>query len=363
MGNTAYLVLENGIAFAGEFFGAQGEITGEIVFTTGMTGYLETLTDPSYYGQIVLQTFPLIGNYGIIPSDFESSAVCARAYIVKHPCQNPSNFRSEGDLDAFLRERGIIGLCGIDTRALTKIIRENGVMNGKITGEKPSGTAADELKSYKITNPVPKVSTNEKKLYKAENSKYTVVLYDFGIKENIRRELNRHGCDVWVLPCNSKPDDLLKLSPDGIMLSNGPGDPADNTDIIASIATLLKTELPIFGICLGHQLMALASGFRTNKLKYGHRGANQPVKDTQSGKVYITSQNHGYAVVSDSIDKFIADEWFVNVNDGTCEGIMYKNAHAYSVQFHPEACGGPQDTSFLFDRFMRSMETKKNAAR
>jgi carbamoyl-phosphate synthase small subunit len=350
------------MAFEGKFFGAEGEITGEIVFTTGMTGYLETLTDPSYYGQIVLQTFPLIGNYGIIPADFESANVCARAYIVKYPCANPSNFRSEGDLDAFLRERGMIGLCGIDTRALTKIIRENGVMNGKITGTKPAHTPADELKSYKIINPVPQVSTNEKKLYKAENSKYTVVLYDFGIKENIRRELNKRGCDVWVYPCNSTPEDILKIAPDGIMLSNGPGDPADNTEIIANIAALLKTGVPIFGICLGHQLMALASGFRTNKLKYGHRGANQPVKDTQSGKVYITSQNHGYAVVSNSIDTRIADEWFVNVNDGTCEGILYKNAPAYSVQFHPEACGGPHDTGFLFDRFMNNMEAKKNAS-
>jgi carbamoyl-phosphate synthase small subunit len=185
--DTAFLILENGMTFEGEFFGTRGEITGEIVFTTGMTGYLETLTDPSYYGQIVLQTFPLIGNYGIIPADFESAAVHAGAYIVKHPCQNPSNFRSEGNLDTFLKERGIIGLCGIDTRALTKIIRENGVMNGKITGTKPSQEAIDELKAYKITNPVPKVSTNEGKLYKSENPKYTVALYDFGSKENIRR--------------------------------------------------------------------------------------------------------------------------------------------------------------------------------
>jgi carbamoyl-phosphate synthase small subunit len=356
MTNPAYLVLENGMVFEGASFGAQGEITGEIVFTTGMTGYLETLTDPSYYGQIVLQTFPLIGNYGIIPADFESPAVCARAYIVKHPCRNPSNFRSEGGLDAFLRERGIIGLYGIDTRALTKIIRENGVMNGKITGTKPTHAAADELKSYKIINPVPKVSTNEKRFCKAENSKYTVVLCDYGIKENIRRELNKRGCDVWVLPCNTTPEDIRKIAPDGIMLSNGPGDPVDNKDIIANIKNLLKTGIPIFGICLGHQLMALASGFRTNKLKYGHRGANQPVKDTQSGKVYITSQNHGYAVVSGSIDERIACEWFVNVNDRTCEGITYKNAPVFSVQFHPEACGGPHDTAFLFEKFIHSMD-------
>jgi carbamoyl-phosphate synthase small subunit len=328
-----------------------------------MTGYLETLTDPSYYGQIVLQTFPLIGNYGIIPSDFESAAVGARAYIVKYPCQDPSNFRSEGNLDNFLRESGIIGLCGIDTRALTKIIRENGVMNGRITDNKPPGAVLDEIKSYKIQNPVPKVSTFEKKLYKADAANYTVALYDFGAKKNITRELNRLGCDVWVFPCGSKPDDILGVSPDGIMLSNGPGDPEDNIEIIDSLRVLLKANVPIFGICLGHQLLALASGFRTSKLKYGHRGANQPVKDIQSGKVYITSQNHGYAVLSDSIDRRIADEWFVNVNDGTCEGVIYKNAPALSVQFHPEACGGPQDTAFLFDRFIQSMEFKKYAAR
>jgi carbamoyl-phosphate synthase small subunit len=331
-----------------------------------MTGYLETLTDPSYYGQIVLQTFPLIGNYGVIPADFESAAVHAGAYIVKHPCENPSNFRSEGSLDAFLRDRGIIGLCGIDTRALTKIIRENGVMNGKIMGTKPPDTITNELKSYRVTNPVPKVSSIEKKLYKADAAKYTVALYDFGAKQNIRRELNRRGCDVWVFPCTSTPEDMLSVSPDGIMLSNGPGDPVDNTGLIGNVKTLLQMNVPMFGICLGHQLMALASGFHTNKLKYGHRGANQPVKDLQSGKVYITSQNHGYAVMSDSIDKGVADEWFVNVNDGTCEGITYKNAPVYSVQFHPEACGGPRDTAFLFDRFMQSMnmlsmEAKKNA--
>ena len=361
--NTAYLVLENGITFEGKYFGAQGEITGEIVFTTGMTGYLETLTDPSYYGQIVLQTFPLIGNYGVIPSDFESAAVCAKAYIVKHPCQEPSNFRSEGNLDTFLRERGVVGLYGIDTRALTKIIRENGVMNGRITGDKPTGTILNEIKSYKIHNPVPKVSVVEKKLYKSADAKYTVALYDFGAKEHIKRELLMRGCDVWVFPCGSTPEDILGVSPDGIMLSNGPGDPADNADIIGGIKFLLKTGISIFGICLGHQLLALANGFHTSKLKYGHRGANQPVKDTQNGKIYITSQNHGYAVVSGSIDSSIAGEWFINVNDRTCEGIMYKNAPAFSVQFHPEACGGPQDTAFLFDRFIQSVEVRKHAAR
>ena len=362
MSNTAYLVLENGTIFEGESFGARGEITGEIVFTTGMTGYLETLTDPSYYGQIILQTFPLIGNYGVIQSDFESSAVCAAAYIVKHPCQDPSNFRSEGKLDVFLREHGVIGLCGIDTRALTKIVRENGVMNGRIMKGRPANAFTEEIRSYKIRNPVPKVSAGKRKLYRSTNPKHTVALYDFGAKENIKRELLAHGCDVWMFPCDSTPQDILSVKPDGIMLSNGPGDPKDNTDIIDNIKVLLKAGVPVFGICLGHQLLALANGFHTSKLKYGHRGTNQPVKDTSSGKVYITSQNHGYTVVSASIDNRIADEWFINVNDRTCEGIVYKESPAFSVQFHPEACAGPQDTAFVFDRFIKSMEARKYAA-
>ena len=360
---AAYLILENGTVFEGEGFGATGEITGEIVFTTGMTGYLETLTDPSYCGQIILQTFPLIGNYGVIPADFESASVGASAYIVKHPCQDPSNFRSEGSLDTFLRERGVVGLCGIDTRALTKIIRENGVMNGKISSVRPTKAELDEIKSYKIQNPVKQVSSKEKKLYKAENARYTVALYDFGLKENIRRELLSRGCDVWTFPSDSAAEEIMSVSPNGIMLSNGPGDPEDNTEIIENLKVLLKAGVPVFGICLGHQLMALANGFKTSKLKYGHRGANQPVTDILSGRVYITSQNHGYAVESTSIDRCTAEEWFVNANDMTCEGIIYKNAPAFSVQFHPEACGGPRDTAFLFDRFIQSMEVKKHAAR
>ena len=359
----AYLVLENGMTFEGNYFGAQDEITGELVFTTGMTGYLETLTDQSYHGQIVLQTFPLIGNYGIIPADFESARVGPAAYIVKYPCQNPSNFRNEARLDTFLKERGIIGLCGIDTRALTKTIRENGVMNGRIMTTMPTGKAIDEIRAYETQNPVQRVSVAERSLQKAPDSKYTVALYDFGAKENIKRELIRRGCDVWTFPYNSTFEEILSVNPDGMMLSNGPGDPADNAEIIENLQVLMAAGVPVFGICLGHQLLALANGFSTSKLKYGHRGANQPVKDLKSGRVYITSQNHGYAVTSDSIERQIADEWFVNVNDGTCEGIMYKNTPAFSVQFHPEACGGPRDTAFLFDRFVRSMEVREYAAR
>ena len=355
MSDTAFLVLENGMSFQGKCFGLRGDITGEIVFTTGMTGYLETLTDQSYYGQIVLQTFPLIGNYGVIPSDFESASAGARAYIVKHPCYTPSNFRSDGYLDSFLLQQGIIGLYNIDTRALTRIIREYGVMNGKITQESPDDLDLGEIRDYKIQNAVQQVSVPERQYYATSSSDYTVALLDFGAKENIKRELIARGCNVWVLPCNSKPDEITALTPDGIILSNGPGDPVDNIDIVETVKQLLRTGIPIFGICLGHQLLALASGFRTHKLKYGHRGTNQPVKCTQDGRVYISSQNHGYAVSSDSINGHVAEEWFINGNDGTCEGLFYKEIPVFSVQFHPEACAGPRDTSFLFDRFIQSM--------
>jgi carbamoyl-phosphate synthase small subunit len=346
MSNTAYLILENGVTFEGKSFGLQGDITGEIVFTTGMTGYLETLTDPSYYGQIVLQTFPLIGNYGVIPSDFESGAVGARAYIVKYPCQNPSNFRSEGNLDTFLKERNIVGLYGIDTRTLTKIIRENGVMNGKITVSPPTESDRSDAKSYSIHHAVAAVSSRS--ITKIGSGSKRVALMDFGEKRGIAKALAVRDCEVYSFPHNTSAQEMLQIKPDGIMLSNGPGDPAEssNAGIVDALRLLMQSGVPIFGICLGHQLLALANGYPTQKLKFGHRGANQPVKEQATGRVYITSQNHGYAVVADNGS-------FVNVNDGTCEGMDYGTS--FSVQFHPEACGGPLDTGFLFDRFIESM--------
>jgi carbamoyl-phosphate synthase small subunit len=347
---TAYLVLQNGVVMEGSSFGARGEVTGEVVFATGMTGYLETLTDQSYYGQIVLQTFPLIGNYGVIPSDFESDAVGAKAYIVRHPCREPSNFRSEGGLDAFLRERGIIGLCGIDTRALTKIIRENGVMNGKIMTSRPTEADIAEVKAYTIRDAVAAVSSRSVTKISPDNTQTVrrVALMDFGAKRGIARALAARGCEVWSFPHDASAREILEMKPDGIMLSNGPGDPAEsaNNGIIETLRILQRSNVPIFGICLGHQLLALANGYLTKKLKFGHRGANQPVKDLSTGLVYITSQNHGYAVTADKCS-------FVNVNDGTCEGLDYGNS--FSVQFHPEARGGPLDTAFLFDRFMERM--------
>jgi len=356
-----YLILENGMVFEGQGFGSEGDVTGEIVFTTSMTGYLEALTDQSYHGQILLQTFPLIGNYGVIPADFESKSAGPLGYIVKTPCQAPSNFRSEGTLDAYLKEQGVVGLCGIDTRALTKIIREHGVMNGRITKASPSEVSLEEIRSYRIKNAVQSVSCVKPALYKADNPRFTVALFDFGLKENIKRELSRRGCDVWVLPYDTPPGEVIRLGVDGIMLSNGPGDPAENTLVIEKLKTLMQTGIPIFGVCLGHQLMALACGFKTHKLKYGHRGANQPVRDLKSGCAYISSQNHGYAVTRDSIDSDIVDEWFVNINDGTCEGLWYKHAPAFSVQFHPEACAGPHDTAFLFDLFIENIKARRRA--
>ena len=397
MDTKACLVLANGLVFEGRSFGAEGIIIGETVFTTGMNGYLETLTDPSYYGQIVTQTFPLIGNYGDIKKDYESSKCNLRGYIVRQWCEEPSNFRCDGDLDSYLKSQKIIGLYDIDTRRLTKILREVGVMNGMLISgnskdaleafaalkdEKKKTALLEKIKSYKIEKAVESVTgsatgveepadvvfsesakyrfvpvtadgtkiNDEKEAMKAGKGK-KVVLWDFGAKANIRRELLKRGLEVVTVPCSYTAEQIMALNPDGVMLSNGPGDPAENAGIIAEIKKLLKTGIPIFGICLGHQLLALANGAQTMKLKYGHRGANQPVKYTKTGRVYITSQNHGYAVKNDCLPEG-AVQSFVNTNDGTCEGLTYTKIPAFSVQFHPEACSGPLDANFLFDEFV-----------
>ena len=450
----AFLILADGTVFEGKSIGATGSTIGETVFTTGMTGYLETLTDPSYYGQIVTQTFPLIGNYGDIPVDYESKKSWVRGYIVRELCDQPSNFRCSGQLNDFLKAQSIIGICGIDTRALTKRLRESGVMNGMIV----SGKNAEKLqpkellakiRDYQITNAVQMVQTCkegegspcapassaspavafatlssggnnsttkptkfcEAKLQAQVHScnsqteisylrhprnapPHHIVLFDFGAKLNIQRELEKRGCKVTVVPYNTTAEEVIKMAPDGIMLSNGPGDPAENVGVIEEIRKLCEWNketlkhrerhcvssgktvqrtvfsespsgcavkvqgdrhaIPIFGICLGHQMLALARGCKTSKLKYGHRGGNHPCKDTETGRVYITSQNHGYAVEPSSLPEF-ARLSFINVNDNTCEGITYTDIPAFSVQFHPEACGGPHDTNFLFDKFVSSL--------
>ena len=362
MSRKSFLILENGKVFEGKGFGAEKDVVGELVFTTAMTGYLETLTDPSYYGQVVMQTFPLIGNYGIIPADFESKKPVLKAYIVRNWCQEPSNFRSEGILDTFLKENDITGLYDVDTRALTRIVREYGVMNCKIT------TTLDnlendlaEIKAHKVTNPVKYVTSDEVTTRNAENPKLNVALWDFGTKNNIINSLVQRGCNVTIFPSYTKAEDILAMNPDGIMLSNGPGDPTDNAEIIEQLKIVCKKKIPTFGICLGHQLLALSQGAEREKLKYGHRGENQPATDTETGRVYITSQNHGYAILGKSLPEGVRES-FVNANDGTCEGITYDYMPAFSVQFHPEACGGPLDTAFLFDKFIALMEKNKNNA-
>ncbi len=353
----AYLTLQNGKQFVGARFGAEGEITGELVFTTGMTGYIETLTDPSYYGQIVTQTFPLIGNYGMISPDRESKKPWVSAYIVREKCDEPSNFRSEGKLDEYLKANGIIGLCGIDTRELTKIVREAGVMNAAITSKPLKDLTA--VKGYAIKDAVKSVTCGEVE-YSGDLAGLKVVVWDFGAKDNIPRELVKRGCYCIKVPANFTAEQILALNPKGLMLTNGPGDPAENVEIIENIKKLAG-KLPIFGICLGHQLFALAMGGKTKKMKYGHRGANQPVKNLTTGRVYISSQNHGYEVLSSSLDG-VGVLSYVNANDGTCEGFDYPELNAYTVQFHPEACGGPQDASFLFDKFIKNArEGKYNA--
>ena len=353
----AYLVLSNGAAFEGTRIGADGESLGELVFTTGMTGYLETLTDPSYCGQIVMQTFPLIGNYGVIPEDFEGKTA-VKGYVVRELCDEPSNFRSEYELDRFLKQNGIVGLCGVDTREITRIIREEGVMNAKICDEIPADIS--DICEYRVLKAVETVSRKEPEVYPAEGEKkFRVALMDYGAKQNIIRSLQSRGCEVTCFPESAKAEEVLASSPDGIMLSNGPGDPEENTAAIAELRKMIG-KAPIFGICLGHQLTALAMGGKTVKLKYGHRGANQPVKDLIGGRTYITSQNHGYAVVAESLDG-IGRETFVNANDGSCEGMDYPDKNCFTVQFHPEACGGPHDTAFLFDRFISMMGGERNA--
>lgn len=346
-----YLVLQDGQVFEGIRFGAGGNTIGELVFTTGMCGYVETLTDPSYAGQIVMQTYPLIGNYGIIREDFEGNC-CVNGYIVREWCDTPSNFRCDCDLDTFLKEQGVPGLCGVDTRQLTRIIREHGVMNAVICDEVPADLTP--VKTYAVTGVVESVSCTEPFLYPAQGKElFHVSLLDYGAKRNIIRELQKRGCAVTVLPAHTPAEEILAGQPDGVMLSNGPGDPAENVYQIQQIQKLLG-KVPMFGICLGHQLTALAVGGTTYKLKYGHRGVNQPVREVNGSRTYITSQNHGYAVDSDSVKNGIIS--FRNANDGTCEGIDYPEYRAFTVQFHPEACTGPKDTSFLFDRFVDLMK-------
>lgn len=348
-----YLILQNGDVFEGYGFGADCEKIGELVFTTGMCGYTETLTDPSYFGQSVLFTFPLIGNYGVNELDFEGKCRVSGC-VVREYCETPSGSRRGITLDEFLKQNGVPGIYGVDTREITRTIREYGVMNAVIT-DNPTYDI-DLLNSYAVVNAVSAVTTPDSVVIPSRGkTAYKVALIDYGAKQNISVELSKRGCEVTKLPCLTSAEAILNGGFDGIMLSNGPGDPAENTDEIAVIGELLG-KLPIFGICLGHQLMALSQGARTIKLKYGHRGVNQPVRETRGTRTYITSQNHGYTVDESSIKHGTVS--FINANDKTVEGIDYDDVNAFSVQFHPEASAGPHDTSFLFDRFCNMMGGK-----
>lgn len=350
----AFLILEDGTVFEGTSIGSKREMISEIVFNTSMTGYLEVLTDPSYAGQAVVMTYPLIGNYGITP-DMESKKAWPDGYIVRELSRMPSNFRCEGTIQEFLEKQDIPGIAGIDTRALTKILREKGTMNGMITTNAAYNLeeVLPKIAAYEVGDVVSKVTCKES--YVLPGDGYKVALMDYGAKNNIARSLNQRGCEVTVYPAHTKAEEVLAANPDGIMLSNGPGDPKTCTDIIEEVRKFYESDVPIFAICLGHQLMALANGGDTHKLKYGHRGGNHPVKDLSTNRVYISSQNHGYVVDDTTLSQEIAKPAFVNVNDGTNEGMEYTGKKIFTVQFHPEACPGPQDSGYLFDRFMEMM--------
>ena len=357
----AFLILEDGTVFEGKSIGANREIISEIVFNTSMTGYLEVLTDPSYAGQAVTMTYPLIGNYGVCYSDMESVKGWPDGFIVRELSRMPNNFRSEDTIQHFLEENDIPGISSIDTRALTKILREKGTMNGMITTNEHYNLdeIIPKLKDYRVTGVVKKVSCTEKQEYRPGDigseevtADKNIAVIDVGTKKNIVRCLLNRGCNVTVYPCDFDAEEVIASKPDGIMITNGPGDPAECEDIIAQVRTLSESGIPIFAICLGHQLMALAHGAKTYKMKYGHRGANHPVKNLCTGKVFISTQNHGYVVDGDSLTEDVAKPWFVNVNDGTIEGLEYIGKPVKTVQFHPEANAGPKDTEALFDEFM-----------
>jgi carbamoyl-phosphate synthase small subunit len=357
----ATLILENGRIFEGESIGATEDRICEMVFNTSMVGYQEILTDPSYAGQGIVMSYPLIGNYGVNGEDNESDRPWAEAFVVRCLSEEGSNFRNEGTLDDYLKTNHITGIQGVDTRALTKILRNQGTMNGMITCAEHFSIdeVLERLHAYRVAGTVEKVSTPVAIHYPVDDPKYKIALLDIGEKRNMTACLNARGCDVTLLPAHTSAEEILSGGYDGVMLSNGPGDPADNVEIIAEVKKLYDSDMPIFAVCLGHQLMALATGATTERLAYGHRGANHPVRDIKAGRVFITSQNHGYVVKNESVDPAVAEVSHVNVNDGTCEGLRYKNKRIFTVQFHPEASPGPKDTEYLFDKFLEMVDEAK----
>lgn len=354
----AYLVLEDGTVYEGKAFGRSGSVVGEVVFNTGMTGYQEVLTDPSYCGQIVMMTYPLIGNYGVNWEDPESMRPQVKGFIVRELCQVPSNWYSESTLNEYLDRAGIMGIEGIDTRSITRKIRDHGTMRGYICSDKPEDVLNGQMMDYCITNPVQQVTCDES--FELPGPGLKVAVMDFGLKASILKSLRQRGCHLFVHRADDSAEAILANEPDGIMLTNGPGDPKDNLGVIEELKKL-KGKVPIFGICLGHQLMALACGADTHRLRYGHRGTNHPVKDLEQDRVYITSQNHGYTIIEESMPSNMKVS-HRNWNDMTIEGVQYLDHPTFTVQFHPEASPGPRDTAYLFDRFMALMKEKKNAA-
>ena len=341
------LILEDGTIFEGKAFGYLKDSVGEVVFNTSMTGYGEVLTDPSYYGQIVTMTYPLIGNYGINLEDVESKGVHVKGFIVREKSDAPNNFRCEMDIDTYLKQNKVIGLEGIDTRALTKILRNNGTMRGIITLENASlEDVKSKLENFSNTQAVKTVTRKEVERIEGNGPKVAVI--DFGVKQNILRSFLARGCDVTVFPALTTPEEILEINPDLIFLSNGPGDPEDLEEVIENLKELIGKK-PIVGICLGHQLLALTLGGKTGKLKFGHRGGNHPVKDLEEGKVFITSQNHGY-YVSEMPENM--EVTHINLNDNTVEGMRHKELQIYSVQYNQEACPGPKDSDYVFDKFL-----------
>ena len=352
----AYLLLQDGTVFEGVAFGAKGSAMGEVVFNTSMTGYQQLLTDPTNMGQLVVQTFPSIGDVGVNSTDDESDIVAVSGYIVREWCAKPSNFRCEGDLNAYMEKRGIVGIHSIDTRALTRILRDRGVMNGIITTEnvyEQKDALIRQLCSLKNESSPCKVSTKEIREFKAENAKHTVAVYDFGCRKYLIDRLLERGCDVKLLPALTSAQELRELAPDGILLSNGPENPDASVEIVSNLAEIAKLGIPMFGVCLGHQLLALSQGGTIEKHKYGHHGG-QPVLDLELGRTFVTAQNHCYAI--SSIPENAGKITHINANDKTCEGIRYSGINAFSVQFLPEVHSDPLDHSYLLDAFVEMME-------
>jgi len=351
---TARLVLENGVVFTGRSFGAEGESFGEVVFNTSMTGYQEVLTDPSYYGQIVTMTYPLIGNYGVNVDEVESDKPHVRGFVVREFSEVPSHFKCMGNLEDYLSRNGIIGLAEVDTRKLTKIIRNYGTMKAVLTTlDTPVETLLEKLEDPLPADQIDHVTTQS--VYRCPGNGRRIVAMDFGMKAGVVRSLLARGCDVVVVPARTTAEEVLAWKPHGVMLSNGPGNPEDAPYAIETVQKLLA-QVPVFGICLGHQLIALACGAQTEKMRFGHRGANHPVKDLRTGKVAISSQNHGYVVSEDSLASVPLEVTHRNQNDGTIEGLVHQQYPTFCVQYHPEARPGPDDSDYLFDDFMKLMD-------